>query len=165
MTFGTNKVIDVTNNVCFGLVIASFLGLVGSGAGAVQVQNLAYMDLSAVRAIVPTLLLALVFHNVVPSVAAKLRYDKKSICTAITLGSLLPLTMFVIWDAVVLGLIKDYDAVAHSTVLLDPLELLLSNQPTESRAFGEALVTLFTESALITSFIGFVVGRIDYAAT
>jgi len=162
MTFGTNKVIDITNNVCFGLVIASFLGLVGSGAGAVQVQNLAYMDFGAVRAIVPILLLALVFHNVVPSVAAKLRYDKKSIRTAITLGSLLPLTMFVIWDAVVLGLIKDYDAVVHSTVLLDPLELLLSNQPAESRAFSEALVTLFTESALITSFIGFVVGLVEF---
>ena len=42
---------------------------------------------------VPTLLLSLVYHNVVPSVCAQLEGDRKKITTAIVVGSFVPFLM------------------------------------------------------------------------
>mmetsp|Transcript_15894 Transcript_15894/g.26741 ORF Transcript_15894/g.26741 Transcript_15894/m.26741 type:complete len:602 (-) Transcript_15894:751-2556(-) len=162
MTFGSEGLIESVNNVFFVLVLVSFLCLVALGIGSVNPSNLLHQDYNALGPIFPILLVALVYHNVVPSVCSNLRYDKASIRTAVSIGSFLPLTMFILWNAVVLGIVKDYDGTSASSQSFDPLDVLLSGQPENLKETGQILVSIFSEAAIITSFIGFVVGLMEF---
>lgn len=162
IAFGTAQLTDMINNVLFILVVLSFLGLVSLGVGSVNVSNLTFQNYSEVGHAVPILLVALVFHNIVPTICANLKYHKVSIYIALLVGSGIPLLMFVLWNLVILGIVPDYATAAHSTTLIDPLDVLLNCNPAHSKVIGQILVTIFSESAIITSFIGFVVGQMGY---
>lgn len=162
IAFGTSQLAEMINNIMFILVLVSFLGLVGIGVGGIRGGNLGFQDYTQVGHAVPILLVALVFHNIVPTVCANLKYHRRSIYIALLVGSLIPLAMFVLWNVVILGLVRDYKTQAHSDTLIDPLEVLLNNNVTHSRIFGRFLITIFSESAIITSFIGFVIGQMGY---
>jgi tyrosine-specific transport protein len=101
---------------------------------------------------VPTIFVALVYHNVVPVVCAQLQYNIQKIRIAIVVGSFIPLVMFVTWNMVILG-------IAEPGTLSDPVELLRSGGAGEITGM---LVSLFSEAAIITSFIGFIIGLMDF---
>jgi len=162
IAFGTAQLTEMINNVLFILVLISFLGLVSLGIGSIHVSNFGYQDYSEVGHAIPILLVALVFHNIVPTICCNLKYHRTSIYIALIVGSAIPLLMFILWNAVILGMVHDYSTQAHSAQLIDPLEVLLSNNPSRTRTFGRVLITLFSESAIITSFIGFVIGQMGY---
>jgi len=71
----------------------------------------------------PVFLLALVYHNVVPFVSSKLNYDKERVTKSIVCGTAIPLVMFVLWDAVVLG----SPAVSDTLALTDPAQTALGS--------------------------------------
>jgi tyrosine-specific transport protein len=156
--------VSVLNNCLFIVVVMAFLGLVGMGLGSIHPGNLSYQDYSAVGPTVPILLVALVFHNIIPTICAGLLYHRRSICMAIFIGSCMPLMMFILWNAVILGMVSDYRTTAHSDEVIDPVHILLGDHASHSHGFGTALITLFSEAAIITSFIGFVIGLMEFYA-
>ncbi|EFN53483.1 hypothetical protein CHLNCDRAFT_136774 [Chlorella variabilis] len=85
----------------FGVILtagASQAGLPASlAAGAA--------DWGALEPAVPIMFLALVYHDLVPVIVDYLGGDRRSIRSAIVLGSLVPLAMFVSWEAVALSLL------------------------------------------------------------
>lgn len=162
IAFGSSRTVDILNSAFFVVVVLSFLGLVCLGIGSVQISNLGYQNYSAVGPTVPILLVALVFHNIIPTVCSNLMYHRRSIYIALVVGSSIPLAMFILWNAVILGMVHDYSAAAHRSSLIDPVEVLLDDNPTHSRVFGKILITIFSESAIITSFIGFVIGLMEF---
>ena len=84
---------------------------------------------------------------------AQLEGDRGKITTAIVVGSLIPFLMFVVWNAAVLAALPVGSAG-------DPLEVL--------RSTGSPLVAsgilAFSLSAIVTSFVGFVVALTDFFA-
>ena len=105
----------------------------------------------------PILFLSLVYQNVVPTVVTQLEGDRNKITQAIIAGVAIPLTMFVAWNAVIIGNILAIPNIDLANV--DPIGLLQSEG-----VGGEALSTLvsvFSELAVVTSLIGFVYGIID----
>jgi tyrosine-specific transport protein len=59
--------------------------------------------MSTVVHMTPILVSSLVFQNIVPTVTRILEYDRLKITTAVTLGSLMPLGMYLAWCLVALG--------------------------------------------------------------
>ena len=105
---GTSGV-DVVNRILvFGLV-ASFVGLVGFGLPNVEVSNL--MERANWAAVYPRVIsigiLSLGAQNVVPTLLRYLDRDPLRTRTAILFGSLLPLTLYAIWEAIFLGVVVD----------------------------------------------------------
>ena len=95
-------------------------------------------------------------QTVVPTLCYLLGCDLPRIRTAILAGTGLPMLMFVAWSAVILGTIP-YDAPADAAT--DPLGAL--------RASGDGLgetLRVFSLLAVGTSFIGFTLGLVDFAA-
>lgn len=147
--------LERANNLFAVVVLLSFTLLVGLALPAADPHRLeSVADWSKTGTIIPTLLLSLVYHNVVPTVCAQLEGDRQKVTTAIVLGSFLPLLMFLVWNGVILA------AVPPGAGGADPLDTLRS-------AGGSALangVIAFSLSAIITSFIGFVVALTDFFA-
>lgn len=102
---------------------------------------------------------ALVFHNIVPTVAKQLDYDTKSITNVLTVGSFIPCLMFLLWNFVILGI---RSASLTSGVDFDPISLMSSSYTGFTSSLISFLVSLFSESAIITSFIGFVIGLLSF---
>jgi len=155
LTKGTDA-LEVANNVFALIVLVSFAALVGFALPSTEPSRLFEVaQWSRTSEIVPTLLLSLVYHNVVPTICAQLEGDRQKITIAIVLGSFLPLLMFLVWNGVILA------AVAPGTAGgTDPLDAL--------RATGGAAlangVLAFSLSAIVTSFIGFVLALTDFFA-
>ncbi|KAK1277552.1 hypothetical protein QJS04_geneDACA003642 [Acorus gramineus] len=96
------------------------------------------------------------FHsNVVPVLCTNLEGDLSKVRTAIFLGTSIPLVLFLIWDAVILGTIPAIGT--NGDKITDPLELLRSN----SGIVGP-IVEIFSFLAIATSYIGFVLGLSDF---
>jgi tyrosine-specific transport protein len=98
LTFASETIISNMNNLFVFLVLLSFIGLVTIGLPAVNIENLLFCDTNAILKTVPVMLVALVYHNIVPVICSKLKYDRKQIIKAITIGSAIPLVMFLVWN-------------------------------------------------------------------
>ena len=159
--------LDKINTVLVALVLMTFAPLLALGASTVNLENFTVGDWQAVAPTVPVIALAFVFHNVVPVVATQLEGDARKSQLALGAGTFIPFAMFVLWDAALLGSVsqKDaqnaLDAVARSggaiEAVADPLAALQATSPAAT-----TLVAGFSFFAITTSFLGFVLGLVDF---
>ena len=156
---GSEQQVELGNNLLFGGVLIAFTALLAIGVPTLDPALLARADVPAVVPAVPVMVLSLVFHNVVPTICYQLGCDLNRIRTAITVGSAIPTAMFILWNLVILGSVAPDAAAAASSGVFDPLEGLRASGDT----FGAA-VRAFSILAILTSFIGFVLGLTDYFA-
>lgn len=110
-TYGTSKV-DIINRVFVLGLVATFIGLVGIGLPIVKGSNLLdHSDWSAVYpAGISIGILSFGAQNVVPTLLRYLDNDPVRTRQAILFGSLLPLLLYTIWEAVFLGIVDPADA-------------------------------------------------------
>lgn len=154
---GSSRVLDRANAVLVGGVLISFFGLVANIGPNLDPKTL--LDdprWEAVPPALPVISLAFVFQNVVPVIASSLEGDIGKIRLAIVSGVLVPLTMFIVWNAVVLGNLDGGEGL-NGAGLNDPLEYVRS-----SGAGAGLLVDAFSLLAVATSFIGFVLGLSEF---
>lgn len=130
----------------FGLVIA-YVGLMAT--------VLPHLDLTLFKTAVPRHLWAAVpvvvtsfgFHIVVPVLAGYLERDVKKLRLAIVIGSLIPLVVYILWEAATLGAVP-VDFIHQDEMVTHSLSKLL----------GKPWITTFAESfsffAIMTSFLG-----------
>ncbi|KAL4459158.1 hypothetical protein ABPG75_014023 [Micractinium tetrahymenae] len=108
--------IDSLNQGLTSVLLALFAFILTAGAsqsvlpaalaaGPAGLAALRPSDWGALEPAVPIMFLALVYHDLVPVIVSYLRGDRRAIRTAIVLGSLVPLTMFLSWEAVALSLL------------------------------------------------------------
>jgi tyrosine-specific transport protein len=157
----SQPLVQKVNNVLVAGVFATFLGIIAFGAGSTDFGAL--VDLSnqhpenVVNAF-PILFLSMVYQNIVPTVVMQLEGDRKKITTAIIGGTLAPFIMYTAWNAVMLGNVVGI--IDPSTLgNMDPISFLQHSK--EGGPVLGALVSTFSELALITSLIGFVYGLMD----
>ena len=172
LAFGSAELVDALNSLFVACVLGSFVVLLALAAPQVQPEFLLRQDWAAVVPAVPTMIVALVFHNVVPVITTQLEGDREKVSRAILLGSAIPLLMFVAWNLAIVGSVPpdalasfaDGAAAAAASGLpppppFDPLEQLRGG---EGGPFLSVAVSTFSEFAIVTSFIGFVLGLQDF---
>ncbi|EED93197.1 amino acid transporter, partial [Thalassiosira pseudonana CCMP1335] len=105
-TVGTSRV-DTINRVFVLGLVATFIGLVGTGLSMVTISNL--LDHSDWKSMYPTVIsigiLSFGAQNVVPTLLRYLDNDPMKARQAILFGSLMPLFLYTIWEAVFLGIV------------------------------------------------------------
>ncbi|MBV6621404.1 MAG: tyrosine transporter [Rivularia sp. (in: Bacteria)] len=156
---GRDKFIERLNSLFVAIVIASFVGLLLLGVTQVHPDSLLSQDWGALPPALSVMLVALFFHNIVPVVATQLEGDAGKVRQSIVVGSAIPLTMFLLWNAVILGSVTPtmLENISGSSVF-DPLQVLRAG---DAGQWLGILVTVFSEFAIATSFIGFFYGLRD----
>ncbi|MEA5617349.1 aromatic amino acid transport family protein [Cronbergia sp. UHCC 0137] len=161
MYLGRETLIQKLNSAFVAIVIISFLGLLFLGSGQVNSTHFLFQNWNALGSAVSVICVALFYHNVVPVVVTQLEGDIAKIRQSIIIGSAIPLIMFLAWNALILGSVSP-DMLQNnleSGSVFDPLQILRAG------GAGELLglvLTVFSEFAIITSFIGFVYGLVDF---
>ena len=101
------KTMAAINNLLVLAALASFLAIISFGLPTVDTAILQLPEtlppLSTVAPPIPVFLLTLVFHNVIPTVSRLLDYDPKAIRSAISLGSVVPFLLFLLYNFTILG--------------------------------------------------------------
>ncbi|MBW4612232.1 MAG: tyrosine transporter [Desmonostoc vinosum HA7617-LM4] len=161
MYLGRERFIEKLNSAFVGIVIVSFLGLLLLAGGQVKSTQFLFQDWSALGSAVSVMCVALFYHNVVPVVVTQLEGDARKIRQSIIIGSAIPLIMFLAWNTVILGSVslEMLPGSSDGRVVFDPLQTLRAGGTGE---WLGVLVSIFSEFAIITSFIGFVYGLLDF---
>ncbi|KAB8316465.1 tyrosine transporter [Tolypothrix campylonemoides VB511288] len=161
MYLGREKFVEKLNSAFVGIVLASFLGLLLLGTMQVKTSSFSFQNWSALPPAVSVMFVALFYHNVVPTVVTQLEGDARKIRQSIFIGSAIPLVMFLAWNAVILGSVSPdmVHGTSGGTTIFDPLQMLRSGGAGE---WLGVLVSIFSEFAIVTSFIGFVYGLLDF---
>ncbi|MDZ8096464.1 MAG: aromatic amino acid transport family protein [Nostoc sp. DedQUE05] len=160
MYLGREKFIEKLNSAFVGIVIVSFLGLLFLGGRHIQSAQLLFQNWSALGSAISVMSVALFFQNVVPLVVTQLEGDACKIRQSIFIGSVIPLIMFLAWNAVILGSVSPdmLHSISGGTSVFDPLQILRGGSAGQ---WLGVLVSIFSEFAIVTSFIGFVYGLLD----
>ncbi|MCM0593978.1 MAG: aromatic amino acid transport family protein [Gloeotrichia echinulata CP02] len=161
MYLGRERFVAKFNNVLVAIVIASFLGLLLVAGGQVKSTQLLFQNWSSLGSAVSVMFVTLYYHNIVPVVVTQLEGDTRKIRQSIIIGSGIPLIMFLSWNAVILGSINP-DMINNASgvrTVLDPLQILRAGGGGE---WLGVLVSIFSEFAIATSFIGFMYAFVDF---
>jgi tyrosine-specific transport protein len=161
MYLGREKLIEKINNIFVAIVITSFIGLLLVVGNQVNFEQFLFQNWSALPPAISVMLVALFYHNIVPVVTVQLEGDYQKIRKSIIIGSLIPLAMFLVWNAVILGSVSPeiLKSVSQGNAIFDPLKILRNGGAGE---WIGLLVSVFSEFAIVTSFIGFVYGLLDF---
>ncbi|KFK26399.1 hypothetical protein AALP_AA8G243600 [Arabis alpina] len=153
--FGSQRFIGAANGVLVFGLIATFAALVAVASGNLHWEALLKANFEAVPMSIPIVALSFVYQNVVPVLCTNLEGDLPKVRTSIVLGTAIPLGLFLVWNAVILGSFPDTGVVAEK--MTDPLQQLRS-----SSVIVGPFVEAFSLLAIATSYIGFVLGLSDF---
>jgi tyrosine-specific transport protein len=153
---GTSRV-DAVNRIFVIGLVATFIGIIVSISPFVQVSNLiSQSDWSAVYpAGISIGILSFGAQNVVPTILQYLNYDPAKTQKAILLGSLIPLVLYTIWEAVFLGIIDASNVDSNSMEVVNVLGQIGGKTVSD-------LVELFSICAIGSSMAGASVSLVDF---
>ncbi|TYG53750.1 hypothetical protein ES288_D09G133900v1 [Gossypium darwinii] len=152
------RFIGAVNGVLVFGIIASFIALVAVASGGLEWDALLKANFEAVPMSIPIIALSFVYQNVVPVLCTNLEGNMSKVRTAIVVGTAIPLGLFLVWDAVILGSISSLGM--GSDQMVDPLQQLRASN---SGVVGP-IIEVFSLLAIATSYIGFVLGLSDFLA-
>ncbi len=139
--FGRSSLIGRINAGFVAIILIAFLGLMKDMMPQIFGDRLFVQNWSAIPAAIPVMLVAIFFQNVIPVVTTQLDGNVQQVRRSLFIGSLIPLILYLLWN---------------STVLLTggatPLDL----------SHSSFWVSVFSEFAIATSFIGFVYGLLSF---
>jgi tyrosine-specific transport protein len=161
MYWGSNKLIQKINGIFITISLITFLGLLLLGGMQFQSSQFLVQNWQAIGGSIAVISVGMFFHCIIPFVVTELEGDVPKIRQSIIIGSSIPLFMYLAWNTIILGYITP-DILQHNGVndqVLDPLQMLRNGGAGEWFAM---LLSIFSEFALITSFIGITYGLTDF---
>ena len=158
---GRDRFVEKLNSIFVVIVVFSFLGLVLLEGTQIRPASFLFQDWRALPGAVSVMLVAMFFHSVVPVIVSQLEGDVHKVRKSIVIGSSIPLIMFLVWNAVILGSISPQliENISSGDTLFDPLQFLRTHG---AQDFLGVLIPIFSEFAIVTSFIGFFFGLRDF---
>lgn len=154
--FGTERV-DIVNRVLVFGLISAFLGLLGVGLPQIDVSLFSRANWGAIYPeVISAGILSFGAQNVVPTLIQYLGGDAGRTRKAVLIGSLIPLLMYTLWEAVFLGIVPwDPDASGSKMQVVTALGA-------SGGAAVQELVEVFSACAIGSSMAGASVSLVDF---
>ena len=162
--YSGTRTVDLFNRLLMAGLAITYVLLVSFGAPHVKEENLSFTNWSAAPFAIPIMIISFGFHNLIPSLTTYLKGNAKNLKIAIISGSAIALTIYLLWEFVILGLIPLTDqqtmvgAMDHNNMATEIL----------SRAVGTNSIVRLTQYfaffAIVTSFLGNSLSFVDFLA-
>lgn len=154
------KAVDRINRPLMAALFLSYVLLINVGIHEISATNLERVDWSSAFFVIPIMVISFGYHNLIPSLSHYLGEDKKRMTQAILLGSFIPLVVYLVWDAVILGQLAVNDSVIdriQSGAMIG--DILRSDS--SSRIVADIIDT-FSFFAIVTSFLSVAYSFVDF---
>ena len=156
------RAVDYANRFIFLAKVVVFAVILVGLLPFVTCENLTTTAKSAqlsVHHVIPVFFTAYGFHGSIPSLMTYLDGDKRSIYTSLTLGSLIPLVVYILWQTITLGVIGNH---LNGT---EDVGLFISHLTRKTgHPYLSLLTNVFAFLAIATSFLGVALGLFDYVS-
>lgn len=157
---GTYAVDEFNRILMFGL-IASYFILVGMGILYIKPELLLHSQWKSSLVVIPAMIISFGYHNLVPSLTTYLHHNVSKLRWTILIGSAVPLFVYLVWEALVLGIVP-----------LDGFQSALDNGEMATQSLKEVLgsawiivvAQYFAFFAILTSFLGIALSLVDFLA-
>lgn len=160
---GTRHV-DYVNRILMGGLIISYCILVMLGSLHINPAYLAVRNWKYSFAALPVLIISFGFHNMIPSLAMYMRGDARRLRLTILVGSAIPLIIYLLWEAVMLGIIP----VEGREGLLNALDqgeaATQALRAIVGKSWINTLAQAFALFAIVTSFLAQSLSLVDFLA-
>lgn len=157
----SNRLADLINRVFFYIMLIAFVILLGLALGKIRVENL--MSLPTNHLVViktfPILFFTYGFHIIIPSLAEYLDNDVKALKKAVVIGLAIPCIFFLTWTIVTHGVVSQEQLIAFAHSSKVDIGEFIKDNIDDSHWLG-TVISIFSISALVTSFIGVSLGLI-----
>lgn len=161
--FGTHLA-DVMNRLLMGGFALCFILIAILGAPSVEWKHLAYQDSSYLLASVSTMLTTFGFHVVIPTLTTYLGRQPPLLKRALLWGTLIPLGVYIIWEALVMGIVPVEGNLGLAQSALRGAQVTFSLKAILASPYLGILLRLFAFFAIITSLIGVSLSLEDFLA-
>lgn len=166
MVYGGIHVVDKTNRLLITLKFLTLFAVVLLLAPNISLEKLTIGQLSQLTSITAITVTCTSFGwaVLIPSLRTYFSNDIKMLRKAILIGSLLPLICYIVWDAVIIGVvgIDDLKSILNtkdSTSHLVEILVLLAHKP-----LTVIFINAFTSISVLTSFLGVALCLTDFIA-
>ncbi|MCP3944629.1 MAG: hypothetical protein GY710_24560 [Desulfobacteraceae bacterium] len=156
------KFFEKCNYILMIVLWGAFIVMCFIGVGHSQASNLQHMDLAFLLLALPMIITGFHFHNLIPTLATHVKYDKKTLYTAIVIGMILGLIINTIWLYVatsVIPLTGEFSLVKCFSGGI-PASIPM-NQIIHSTTFISATM-IFSMLAILTSYVGNGLGLLGF---
>lgn len=165
--------IDFWNRVGVIFLFVSFVVLIGISYSAFDSQNLMRSDWSTLPVMVPFMVIAFGFHNMIPSVLKYFKSQDKNAFSnqtvkSIVIGAFIPFFVYLIWNNCVLGVIPAQSSSEFATyfqkgqIITDILADVIRTKNQSSMLNLSFWAQVFSFAAIITSIFGQGVSVVDF---
>ncbi len=155
------RVVDQFNRLLMLCLMAAYFVLVSMGVGHINFEYLQHSNWGSALVAVPAMIISFGFHNLIPSLSTYLSHDVKKLRLSIIIGSLIPLAIYLVWEALILGLIPIHGV----REALDQGEMATRSL---RNAVGASWIVDMAESfaffAIVTSFLTVALSFVDFLA-
>ncbi len=155
---------DRINMILMVGLVCSYLVFVFVGTSSVQSERLLSFSWSHSLGALPVVFTSFAFQGFVPSLCFYLNRDLKKIRKAILIGSSLPLVVYIIWEALILGIVPVFgpgglaQALENGETAVTPLKTVIQHP------YIYLVGQFFAFFALVSSFLGVALGLLDFFA-
>ncbi len=160
---GTQRV-DGINRVLFPLMLVTLGVALFVLLPFVTAEHLHYepehLTIGVVLAVLPVLYTSFGFHVVVPTISHYQGANAKGVRTSVLVGSLIPVTAYLLWQVSVNGVLGSPKLLAVEGDLV--AGMVAGLVATAKVSWIASVITAFAALALITSFLGVALGLFDY---
>jgi len=164
LIFSGTTVVDYFNRFLMAGLALSYVFLIALGYPHINTDYLKHSDWSKGFLVLPALIISFGFHNLVPSLTAYLKQQRRPLVIALAVGSAIPLFIYLLWEILILGLIplngKDgiLSALDNGEMATEALKGVIGN------TYVSKLAETFAFFAIITSFLGVSLSFLDFLA-
>jgi tyrosine-specific transport protein len=142
--------IDLANRALMAGLIVCYLAMIALGLPKIQLSHLTYSQPGLAFVALPVLVISFGFQNIIPSLTSYLRGDLQRVRIAILGGSLIALSIYLLWTMFVLGIVPAsmiHTAYENGEEATNVLQKIL----------GSSVIGLFAQGfaffAIVTSFL------------
>lgn len=157
--------VDYANRFIFLFKIIAFVAMFTLLIPFVKPENLSmnHGNLSSIWVAIPIFFTSFGFHGSIPSLINYIGPDPKALRSAIIIGSLIPLGVYLLWQTVTLGIlplsiIQSFGQETNAAIFIQHLNAITQKDTLDW------LTNIFAFLAVATSFLGVAIGLFDYTA-
>lgn len=168
VTLARTRVVDVFNRGLLSIKTLFFVLIVAACIPNVNVALLTHLPegtISFYWGLIPLFFTSFGFHGSIPTIVNYIGLEPKKLRSTFVVGSLIPLLVYIAWEAVVLGVIPLSGDLSFSFIKQHHGDLGVFADTLSALAGGGWVVTAcqgFTSIAVATSFLGVGLGLFDF---
>jgi tyrosine-specific transport protein len=159
--------VDIVNRGLMSIKLLAYLFLVIAIAPHINIQHIMQGNSVWSNSVFMVMITSFGYAIIIPSLRDYLKNDQRIIKKVVMVGSLIPLVLYILWIAVVQGLLPrsgNHGLVSMITSENTNSSLMLSINTFIHNAFISDVTNLFISICAITSFLGVSICLVDFVA-